>query len=1024
MQAEAPPPVTARATLAGRGILGLCLISALALIGVGQYAVGNGKRSGIGPIGAWPGLGRLDDKYAEIFAGPNALAFATPLFLIGAALFAVAALGVVRHETPVWKHPGLRPPPLWCLAPLIGLAAALLWVIVSLFLNQFNTWFRFIFVAAAGLMPLLLLANDFREGRLQLLRPRPLHLVEAAVVLAVMGTFVGINVQDLTNWRYAPIGDDGGFFYMARAIITDSDLNWFSQRYGVFGVPIMGSAWNSVNMLIFGSDTFGWKMGSVMSVAITLPAFYWLLRELFSGRVAAFGIVFLAASHYLFAYSHTGYPNLFSLFPTVAALACFVSGMKRGSPALLFCSGVFAALGFYTFYSSRATIFIIGIALLTTWDRRLIVQTIVWIAPGFSLTVLPLFGVDRWEVISGMMRRSYRVSDEPAAQHMVYNFVRSVLGFSFSPYSHIYTSGGLQDGVSVSFAYAGLGLSLAGITRFAYRFLVIWFLVAIIIAGMLSEYSEVSISRMHYALPPMAAFAAVAVDAAITAIGDLYRRPWFAPLLTVAVFAMLAPTVFILNGRQFFIYSVRKTPTNTTTLIYRALLDSTCKDAPGRSIVMVSEPDPSLDGSFRFYNMQDKRPVQLRFEDEASVYTGFDETGAVGCIIIADARDPAAQPILQRLERERGEGVPIVTDLVGETQAAVLFPAPHKPIDTAALASDWRTGFSQNGSLSRVVKAQVKDFQPGLIEPASAPVSEVIIAGPEPVVVATIGEVSRGYPVRFLMRHGVVNDVLGGVPVLVTYDPISGVARVFDRRALDQTYTFSFTGFLKDGNALLYDRETETWWQQLSGRALVGALAGRQLASVEATVVSAARYQELAGRAGEQTSMMAPPLLGVPYEQTLYVHYDVPKAKPIFALPPFDGRLRPLQRVEIIEAGGARVTVPFPEGDAVHDSAFTIEVAGRRVVLFFDASTVSEVDNRNMFDSRRIGRFSAFEAPSSSYTPQQDGKALFRDDSGVTWDMLGRPADGSGAPRLAPVTHYTSYWFSASGVYPELELSP
>ena len=440
---------------------------------------------------------------------------------------------------------------------------------------------------------------------------------------------------------------------------------------------------------------------------------------------------------------------------------------------------------------------------------------------------------------------------------------------------------------------------------------------------------------------------------------------------------------------------------------------------------MVPEPDPSLDGSVRFYNLQDKRPVQLRFSDEALVYTGFNDWGGVGCIVITDARDPAAEPILQRLERERGAAVPIVTDLAGETQAAVLYPAPRKQVDTAALARSWRTDFSQGGSLDRMVKAQLRDFQPALTDPAAAAVSRVELAGPEPVVVATVGDTSRGYPLRFLMWHAVVNDVLAGVPILVTYDPISGSPRVFDRRAGGQTYAFGLTGFLRDGNALLYDTETETWWQQLSGRALVGALTGRQLAPVDATVVSAVRFQELAKRAPERTSMMAPPAKGVPYGQTLYVHYDVPEGKPVFALGPFDERLRPLQRVEIVEAGDVRVALPFPEGDAVKYGVYAVDVGGRHVVLFFDATTASELDNRRIFDARRIGRFSAFEAPGRSFAPAEEGFGLFVDDAGTVWDMLGNAVDGPDAgARLTPVTHYTSFWFSASSNYPGLALAP
>ena len=67
-------------------------------------------------------------------------------------------------------------------------------------------------------------------------------------------------------------------------------------------------------------------------------------------------------------------------------------------------------------------------------------------------------------------------------------------------------------------------------------------------------------------------------------------------------------------------------------------------------------------------------------------------------------------------------------------------------------------------------------------------------------------------------------------------------------------------------------------------------------------------------------------------------------------------------------------------------------------MLFFDATTASELDNRRIFDARRIGRFSAFEAPGRSFAPAQEGFGLFRDDAGTVWDMLGNAVErGTGS---------------------------
>ena len=71
------------------------------------------------------------------------------------------------------------------------------------------------------------------------------------------------------------------------------------------------------------------------------------------------------------------------------------------------------------------------------------------------------------------------------------------------------------------------------------------------------------------------------------------------------------------------------------------------------------------------------------------------------------------------------------------------------------------------------------------------------------------------------------NDVVGGVPVSLAYCTLCGAAIAYDGRASDgETYTFGSSGFLFRSNKLMYDRQTRTLWNQLTGEPVLGPLVG------------------------------------------------------------------------------------------------------------------------------------------------------------------------------------------------------
>ena len=98
------------------------------------------------------------------------------------------------------------------------------------------------------------------------------------------------------------------------------------------------------------------------------------------------------------------------------------------------------------------------------------------------------------------------------------------------------------------------------------------------------------------------------------------------------------------------------------------------------------------------------------------------------------------------------------------------------------------------------------------------------------------------YPVRMMAYHRVVNDHLGGPPIVVAYDPDSGVGQVFDPVVDGKERHFDAAGPRK-GVPTIRDRETQSAWSLLTGEALEGPLAGRRLERIQSMIVTWKRWR-------------------------------------------------------------------------------------------------------------------------------------------------------------------------------------
>ncbi|MFY0596061.1 MAG: DUF3179 domain-containing protein [Cognatishimia sp.] len=124
-----------------------------------------------------------------------------------------------------------------------------------------------------------------------------------------------------------------------------------------------------------------------------------------------------------------------------------------------------------------------------------------------------------------------------------------------------------------------------------------------------------------------------------------------------------------------------------------------------------------------------------------------------------------------------------------------------------------------------------KDGIPALDDPSFISVAdESRIAPLEPVITVEIeGETPRAYPIRYLTWHEIVNDTVGDVPVAVTFCPLCNSGITFDRRTPVGTLSFGVSGKLRNSDMIMYDRETQSWWQQAIGQGIVGQMNGVEL---------------------------------------------------------------------------------------------------------------------------------------------------------------------------------------------------
>jgi hypothetical protein len=230
------------------------------------------------------------------------------------------------------------------------------------------------------------------------------------------------------------------------------------------------------------------------------------------------------------------------------------------------------------------------------------------------------------------------------------------------------------------------------------------------------------------------------------------------------------------------------------------------------------------------------------------------------------------------------------------------------------------------------------------------------LADQEPVVTFELNGDVCVYPLQIFTWHEIVNDVGRGEPVIVTYCPLCNTAIAFSRVVDGAVREFEVSGALRRNGLIMYDRETETWWQQITDEAIVGEGSGTQLDFLVSQIISSADFRDsfpdgqvLNRDTGRRAS----------YGENPYPLYDALGSRTIFPLDEFeDMQLDAKERVLAVNLGEDPIAFTF---SALSESiVLTRESAEQPVVAFWQPDAVSALDESFIIAGRNIGAAGAF----------------------------------------------------------------
>lgn len=259
---------------------------------------------------------------------------------------------------------------------------------------------------------------------------------------------------------------------------------------------------------------------------------------------------------------------------------------------------------------------------------------------------------------------------------------------------------------------------------------------------------------------------------------------------------------------------------------------------------------------------------------------------------------------------------------------------------------------------------------------------------------------ARAYPLRVMGWHEMMNDVVGDVPVAIAYCTLCGAAILFETEVegREKPFVFGSSGFLYRSNKLMFDRETDSLWNQFTGKPVTGPLRGSGI-ELKVRPIATTTWARWRNRHPSTTVLSLD--TGHNRDYGSGVVYQEYFASPDLMFPARVGDESVAKRKDVVfgvrdvAASRAWPVTAFADNTIIND-----QVGGRAIVL------IGDVESRTV---------RAYNRGTRTFAATPDAETL--SEGAADWRIEEDALIGPAGERLARVAGHLSYWFAWDGYF-------
>lgn len=349
--------------------------------------------------------------------------------------------------------------------------------------------------------------------------------------------------------------------------------------------------------------------------------------------------------------------------------------------------------------------------------------------------------------------------------------------------------------------------------------------------------------------------------------------------------------------------------------------------------------------------------------------------------------------------------------------------------DRSSGLKSWTASWNTNWELHTVDYAEIlsggppRDGIPSIDNPRFIAQDEAAewLAGNEPVIAVDLAGDARAYPLQILTWHEIVNDTIADLPILVTFCPLCNSAIVFERLVNGEPTEFGTSGLLRHSDLIMYDRQTESLWQQFTGEAIVGDQVGNRLTFLPSSLIS---FDDFKAAYPEGVVLSKETGMNRPYGQNPYVGYDtIGGQDPFLFLGELDGRLPAVERVVTVSLEDEGIDLAYPLSTLSALGTINDKQGEQHLVVFHADGTASALGAQQIAEGEDVGATGVFDPTVAEQilTFSKEGSNQFIDaETGSTWNIAGQAIEGPlTGTQLTPIIHGDHFWFSWAAFKPD-----